>query len=98
LAIGCNVIDAAKFEKIMYFIGLSSKNGILITKVNLMEEGVYELITKEGWSIFIGDNIKDLDLAFENLMIWLNEKIRDKRKNLEYINLRFENKIPYKFK
>lgn len=97
LAIGKNVIEAAKFEKIINFIDLSNKGGVLITKVYLKEGDFYKLVTKEGWSIFINDNV-DTAVAFDNLMLGLKGTIKDKRKNLDYIDLRFGSKVPFKFK
>jgi cell division protein FtsQ len=55
------------------------------------------IITAEGWRIFLNKNIsfqKEIDM----LRIVLDEKIQDKRKDLEYVDLRSENKVYYKFR
>jgi len=53
--------------------------------------------TKEGWKIFFSENI-NLQKEADMLRIVLGEKIGDKRKDLEYVDLRSENKVYYKFK
>lgn len=54
-------------------------------------------LTKEGWKIFFNENI-DLDKEIGMLEIVLNEKIQGQRSNLEYVDLRADNKVFYKFK
>lgn len=53
--------------------------------------------TKEGWRIFFNENI-DLQKEIDMLRIVLNEKIGDRRTDLEYVDLRSDNKVYYKFK
>lgn len=53
--------------------------------------------TQEGWRIFFSGNI-DLQKEADMLRIVLDEKIGDKRKDLEYVDLRSENKVYFKFK
>jgi len=53
--------------------------------------------TKEGWRIFFNGNIS-LQKEIDMLRIVLGEKIGDKRQDLEYIDLRSENKVYYKLK
>jgi cell division septal protein FtsQ len=53
--------------------------------------------TQEGWRIFFNGNI-DLQKEIDMLRIVLDEKIGDKRKDLEYVDLRSENKVYFKFK
>jgi len=97
LAIGKNIIEASKFQKIMEFINLASKEKIVINKVLIKSEGLFHLITKEGWAILISDK-NEPALTMDNLLLVLNEKIKDRRRTLDYIDLRFGNKVYFKFK
>jgi cell division septal protein FtsQ len=60
--------------------------------------GDIRAVTSEGWNIFFGADVeaqKEVDM----LKAVLGEKIpRETRGNLEYIDLRVENKVFYKFK
>ncbi|MBU2028866.1 hypothetical protein KJ761_03170 [Patescibacteria group bacterium] len=54
--------------------------------------------TKEGWQIYFNKNVA-IDKEIEMLRIVLEEKIgKEKRPDLEYIDLRISNKILYRFK
>lgn len=54
--------------------------------------------TAEGWKIFFNKDI-EMDDSLEILKLFLENKIeKDKRQDLEYVDLRAENKIYYKFK
>ncbi|NTU67055.1 MAG: FtsQ-type POTRA domain-containing protein [Candidatus Moranbacteria bacterium] len=54
--------------------------------------------TKEGWKIFFNEEA-DAEKEIEMLRIVLDEKIgKDKRGDLEYVDLRADNKVFYKFK
>lgn len=55
-------------------------------------------ITAEGWKIFFNQNI-DLQKEIDMLRVVLDEKVgNEKRKDLEYVDLRSDNKVYYKFK
>jgi len=54
--------------------------------------------TQEGWQLYFNKSAA-IDKEIETLRIVLEEKIgKEKRKDLEYIDLRIDNKIYYKFK
>jgi cell division septal protein FtsQ len=54
--------------------------------------------TKEGWEIYFNENVS-LEKEIEMLKVVLNNKIEEsQRKDLEYIDLRIDNKIYYKFR
>ena len=56
------------------------------------------LKTKEGWSVFLNEKIS-AEKELEMLQVILENKITaEQRKNLEYIDLRTENRVYYKFK
>ncbi len=94
---GKEMLPALEFKKLTLLDSLLSGKNINITKINLKEGGIYEVYTKEGWYILINDKNNPDDLS-ANLGIILDTIIRDKRPNLEYIDLRFGKKVFYKFK
>jgi cell division septal protein FtsQ len=53
--------------------------------------------TQDGWKIYFNENI-DLQKEINMLGIVLSEKIGDRRQDLDYIDLRADNKVYYKFK
>lgn len=67
-----------------------------LRKQGFESNGEQEVIflAKEGWRAYFDIN-SDLDIAMENLLLVLNEKIED-QSQLEYIDLRFDNKVFYK--
>ncbi len=86
-----------KFKDLMKFIEAALNGGVKIRKIVLEKEGLKKIYTSEGWYIMLneGDNFQT---AFENLKLALEEKIKDNRKYLEYIDLRFGNKLFYKYR
>jgi len=57
--------------------------------------GDLKVHTNEGWYILF-DASRDLKDQLQNLKLVLEEKIKEERKNLEYVDLRIENRIYYK--
>lgn len=56
------------------------------------------VMTMEGWKIFFNKDV-DMKKSLDILKLFLEEKIEDnQRKNLEYIDLRSDNKVYYKFR
>lgn len=55
----------------------------------------FRLDTNEGWYILF-DGSRDLESQIMALQLVLEEKIKEARKNLEYIDLRIENRVYYK--
>lgn len=71
------------------------------TKINLSfaeladEEGrVVNLTVTEGWRIIV-DRQNDWEKQMQVLTIFLRDKIKDKRSNLHYIDVRYENRSYY---
>lgn len=56
-----------------------------------------EAITNYGWSIYLDQN-QDPALSANNLLVTLNETIKDKSSALEYVDLRIPSRIFYKLK
>jgi len=91
-----NIISEEQFKKIIDFKNLLAKEDIKILQVILKKERIYQLQTDEGWFILLNEK-NDAQLTYQNLKTTLDQ-IKEKRKNLDYIDLRFGNKVFYKFK
>lgn len=93
-----NIGDTIVSEKMVsYILQLNEKIkalGIEINGFENEEEFGAILVAKAGWRAKFDIN-SDLDLAIENMQIVLKEKIKDLN-NLQYIDLRFGNKVFYK--
>lgn len=96
-AIGSYLLNLEDFTMLMDFSRLAARKGFEMTEVYLKPENIFEIVTKEGWKIILnGKNEADKTLA--NLITTLESGIREKRKDLDYIDLRFGNKVYFKFK
>ncbi|MBI2052756.1 MAG: hypothetical protein HYT34_00740 [Candidatus Ryanbacteria bacterium] len=60
------------------------------------KDSTLRLKTRAGWEILLLENVNAED-AYKNLKVTLGE-IKNKVSSLEYIDLRFGNKVFYKFK
>lgn len=67
-----------------------------IVKIILKDGGIYELYF-DGWYTII-DKDNDPEIAMANFILALNSEIKDDYEDLEYIDLRFGNKVFYRFK
>lgn len=95
--IGFQLISEEQFKKLIDFRDLVSGENIKISKIILKKEGIYEIDISEGWYIFLNEQ-NEPKISYENLKITLDSKVKENRQNLEYIDLRFGNKVFYKFK
>ncbi len=88
-------------EKLLVFVENDAlfQNDIYIQRVDLDNIGNIfdaQIITKDGWQIFINSEV-DLEKQLTSLLRILDEEIEN-RDNLEYIDLRFGAKMFYKLK
>lgn len=97
LALNRVLLSKDQFENINKFKDLINHEEIYISAVFLKNDGNFEFKTTEGWLIKL-DERNDQKISFENLKISLEQEIKEKRKDLDYIDLRFGNKVFYKFK
>lgn len=89
--------NAANSQQVAFILALDEA----VKKTNIERQG-YELkegkdivlVSKTGWRAYF-DYQGDLNLALENLLLVLKEKIKEPQR-VEYIDLRFGNKIFYK--
>ncbi len=96
-AIGKMIMNSPEFKKLSSFAGLLKENGFDVSKIILKDAGIYEVHLKEGWYILLNDK-NEPDQTFGNLELVLDQEIKEKRPNLDYIDLRFGQKVFYKFK
>lgn len=88
-----NFILAAK-NKIESDLGIEAQKEIHTPNIS---SGDVRMETIEGWKIFLDKNIP-VEKEVEMLRITLNKIDEQKRKDLEYVDLRVNNKVFYKFK
>ncbi len=91
------MISSTEFEKLRAFKDLLVKNDINIVKIVLMDEGMYEVYSKEGWYILLNTK-NEPNPSFNNLKLVFDTQIKEKRLKLEYIDLRFGQKVFFKLK
>jgi hypothetical protein len=90
------VIPEEQFKKLIDFKNLLAEENIKILQIIIKKEENYELQTNEKWRILLNEK-NEAQITYQNLKLTLDQ-IKDKRKNLDYIDLRFGNKVFYKFK
>ena len=95
--IGSILIAESEFYKILEFAKLIEKTGGGVLEVVLKKENIYEFYTKEGWKIILNNKNEPKDTHL-NLTATLESNIKDRQIKLEYIDLRFGNKIYFKYK
>ena len=97
--LGKNILPAKDFEKIKFFIEkVPGRITEEIKTINIKASGdTYLLYLKSGWYLLV-DAQTDPARALENLSIALSSEIKEKRAKLEYIDLRFADKVFYRFK
>lgn len=92
--------SAFDFRELSFFIESLRGVGIIIDKVNSLSDGDVELYPQTGGKIII-NNRQTLGKTFDNLVsVWTDNDLNFKKAsaNLDYIDLRFGNKVFYKEK
>lgn len=90
-----------EFAPILKFMENAKTLGLRTEKTVFKNDSLrsYEIYFEEGWHVLLDrEALNREETAFQNLKLLLNSEIKDKRKNLEYIDLRFANKAFYKLK
>lgn len=99
IALGERVINKEDLSRIIaIYNALKTDLNIYFKPFQKVSENRLNVTTLEGWQIFF-DFQKDVIWQIDKLKAVLEEKIpSDKRRNLEYIELRFGNLAPYKYR
>lgn len=97
VSLGESALPEKITRDILLFRDLAEQNlGKKFVSARMNSDSVVELKSAEGWKAILNDN-SDFKEAFGNLKIAFDSEIKD-RKNLDYVDLRFGNKVFYKFK
>lgn len=95
---GFQAISENEFKNLVKFVGFVSENGVKINKVFMEEQGQYRFETTAGWHIILNQK-NEIQISAGRLKLILESQIQKKDlANIDYIDLRFGNKIFYKFK
>ncbi len=100
VSLGNQVLNYNQLKFIAEFNNkITENNQFKITEFKITPSANFDLeaITDRGWSIYLDQN-QDPVLEANNLFTILNEVIKNKASNLEYIDLRLPSRIFYKLK
>ena len=100
VSLGDQVLNYNQLKFIAEFNNkITENNQFKIIKFKITPSANFDLeaITDRGWSIYLDQN-QDPVLEANNLFTILNEVIKNKASNLEYIDLRLPSRIFYKMK
>jgi cell division protein FtsQ len=97
--LGEKIIEEKKLSKILEVqIKLKNELKIFSEEILLISEERFNIKTLEGWQIYFNFQ-EDLSWQLTKLKALLEKEISpEKRKDLEYIDLRFGNFAPYKYR
>lgn len=95
--VGKNMLSGGEFAKLSSFYKKMSDKNFRIASIDLKDGDIYEIFLGEGWYVILNNKNEPED-SFNNLELVLNETVKEKRPQLEYIDLRFGNKVYFKYK
>jgi len=100
--IGQRYLEESKFKSLSDFTVHLEQAKIKASKMLAKENGEYELYLSEFGRVFINDR-QDFEKTFENLKTLLESdvfkrEVKGASSSLDYIDLRYGNKVYYKFK
>lgn len=90
------VVDKKTFAELLYFSDSAEKIFGLKARKIILNKNEYNVFFENSFYVII--NKEQINSAFENLKLILESQIRDKKNNLEYIDLRFQNKAFFKLR
>jgi cell division septal protein FtsQ len=97
LKVGNNIISTEDSAFLKKWLTNLKTIDALPTEISLLKNEEIKIVLKEGWFILITKK-SNFQKIFNDLKLLLDQKIKDSRKKLEYIDLRFENKAFYKLR
>jgi cell division septal protein FtsQ len=93
-SLGKRVVSEGYINTIFSLITELRRMKIELNYVSLKKENTIELVTKEGWSVLF--SLENNKSELNNLKLILEKIDKNKIKNLDYIDLRFGDRIYYK--
>lgn len=90
------IMDKKTFAKLLYFSDSAEKLLILKARKIILNKNEYNVFFENSFYVIV--NKEQINSAFENLKLILESQIKDKKNNLEYIDLRFQNKAFFKLR
>ncbi|MDD5032542.1 MAG: FtsQ-type POTRA domain-containing protein [Candidatus Pacebacteria bacterium] len=100
LSVGKTLLEREEFEKMIGFARRISNSVFPICEIHFVKDGVCEFWDEDGVKIIINEK-DDFNLIFANLETAFSEifeKEKKTAKDAEYIDLRFGNKVFFKWK
>lgn len=95
--IGDQILSEEQAQFAAAFLGSLKNLNIAPLKIEVFENKDIKMFTKEGWYILTSSDLDAQEIAAD-LKLLLEQKVGDKKSQLEYIDLRFPNKAFYKLK
>lgn len=83
------------FEELRILIGKNFPFSAQIFRIT--QEGEFELFTSEGWRVLL-DKKGGLEYELSNLKYLLDEQVKTRRGELDYVDLRLGNRLYYKYR
>ena len=74
-----------------------AKLNIQVTSVSFGEKSEVTIVTSENWYLRMTDNM-NIQVSLNDLRLLLEQKIKENRQNLDYIDMRYPNKAYYKLR
>lgn len=96
--LGQEMISPNEFRKLLAFKNfLEDEFGFKTDKMILKDFGEYEFFISGGWRILMNETSSQSEL-FDNFRIAFENELKEKISSLDYLDLRFGNKIFYKLR
>ncbi len=98
VSLGDQVLSSGQLNFIMGFNNkIGDNNRFKIIEFKIKSAPDLEAVTSGGWSIYL-DHSQNPSVAAGNLLIILDEAVKNKVSNLEYIDLRIPTRVFYKLR
>lgn len=96
IKLGARIMEEAAVKFISVFFSNIKSADAEPARIEATGNGA-KIILKEGWHVLVYFDTSPEEIA-DNLKLLLDQKIKEKRRELEYIDMRFPNKAFYKFR
>ena len=96
-AIGKEMLAEGEFRKLTALKDKLDGKNLYIAKIILKDAEIYEIYLNEGWYILFNSK-NEAEQTFGNLELVLGATIKEKRPELDYVDLRFGKKVFFKLR